>query len=145
MVKIVDFVDNYKEKLFEIQDKVLLPNDKMTKEQFFDEFTRDTRKYFVALYDENLVGFIGLYNYDDDMNIIQLAVDAPFQNNGIGSQLINKAKDFAKSLGKKSLSLEVDSNNTNAQNFYKKHNFVTISTRKNYYKTSDAFVMFCFF
>lgn len=145
MVKIVDFVDNYKEKLFEIQDKVLLPNDKMTKEQFFDEFTRGTRKYFVALFDKTPIGFIGLYNYDDDMNIIQLAVDAPFQNKGIGSQLINKAKDFAKSLGKKSLSLEVDSNNTNAQNFYKKHNFVTISTRKNYYKTSDAFVMFCFF
>ena len=144
MVDIVDFVDSYKEKLFEIQSRVLLSNDQMTKAQFFDEFRWNTRKYFVAIKDENPIGYIGLYNYDDDLNIIQIAVDNTFQNKGIGGLLLQKAKEYAKENQKKSLSLEVDSNNLIAQNFYKKHNFVITNIRKNYYKTSDAIIMFCY-
>lgn len=144
MVTIVDFEDGYKERLFEIQDKVLLPNDKMSRAQFFDEFVQNTRKYFVAIVDGEPVGYIGLYNYDDDLNIIQIAVDNNFQKNGLGGQLLNTAKTFAIERGKKSLSLEVDANNTLAQAFYKKHNFVVTGVRKNYYKTSDAIVMFCY-
>ncbi len=144
MLKIIDFTDEYKEKLFEIQDFVLLSNDKMTKEQFFDEFVRDTRKYFVALLDSNPVGYIGLYIYDDDLNIIQIAVEKEFQNRGIGGVLLERAKKFAKELNKKSLSLEVDEKNEIAQNFYKKNGFVVANVRKNYYKTSDALIMFCY-
>ncbi len=144
MVEIVDFEDCYKEKLFEIQENVMLSNDKMTKEQFFDEFKWHTRKYFVAVEENKPIGYIGLYNYDDDLNIIQVAVDKNFQNKGVGGKLIKKAKDFAKLNNKRSLSLEVDENNKVAQNFYKKQNFVVVNVRKNYYKTSDAIIMFCY-
>ena len=144
MVQIVDFADEYKEKLFEIQDSVLLPNDKMTKAQFFDEFLWDTRKYFVALFKNEPVGFIGLYIYDDDLNIIQIAVDKAFQNRGIGGALLDKAKSFAKEMNKKSLSLEVDEKNILAQKFYQNNGFEVTNVRKNYYRTSDAIIMFCF-
>lgn len=144
MVQIVDFADKYKEKLFGIQDSVLLPNDKMTKAQFFDEFLWDTRKYFVALFKDEPVGFIALYIYDDDLNIIQIAVDKAFQNRGVGSALLDKAKSFAKEMNKKSLSLEVDEKNIFAQKFYQNNGFEVTSVRKNYYRTSDAIIMFCF-
>lgn len=144
MLQIVDFADKYKEKLFEIQNSVLLPNDKMTKAQFFDEFLWDTRKYFVALFENEPVGFIGLYIYDDDLNIIQIAVDKAFQNRGIGGMLLERAKKFAKEINKKSLSLEVDDKNILAQKFYQNNGFEVTNVRKNYYRTSDAIIMFCF-
>ncbi len=127
--------------LFEIHKKELPLNDQMTEDCFLEEFNQSNRIYFLAQNGQDIVGFIGLYEYDDDLNIINIATTIKRQ--GIGSLLINTAKQLARQMGKKTLSLEVDQNNKNAIEFYKKQGFFVTNIRKNYYVNSDAWVMFC--
>ena len=64
------------------------------------------------------VGFIGLNN-----NYIEgIFIDSNNQGNGIGTDLLNKAKEQ-----KESLVLSVYKKNTNAINFYKKNDFAITS------------------
>lgn len=73
---------------------------------------------YVYLIKENIVGFIGLnHNY-----IEGIFVDTNNQCNGIGTLLLNKAKET-----RNNLTLNVYKKNINAINFYKKNGFVIIS------------------
>ena len=144
MVEIVEFCKNYKQEMFDIQDSVMPINDKMSKELFFDEFNQKNRHYFVALFNKKIVGYIGLYSYDNDENIVSIAVKEQFQDMSIGTKLIERAKDFARKNKKISLSLEVDEKNKKAIEFYKANGFVVTNIRKKYYKDSDALIMFCY-
>ena len=56
---------------------------------------------------------------------------------GIGSKLLNEIIK----MDCKHIMLEVNTKNIGAVNLYKKNNFKIINTRKNYYKTDDAYVM----
>lgn len=144
MIKIVKNAPKYYESLLSLQDCALPSVDKMTRENFLSEFCLPTRKYFVAISGGDVCGYIGLFDCDQDYNIISFAVLPSMQRQGIGTLLLNKAKDYALTLGKQSLSLEVDSSNLKAINFYKKHGFVVTNIRKKYYKDKDAFVMFLY-
>ena len=144
MIKIVNNAPKYYQSLLSLQGSALPSQDKMSRENFLEEFSLPTRKYFVALNDKEVCGYIGLFDCDNDYNIISFAVLPSMQRHGIGSMLLNKAKTYALALGKKSLSLEVDFSNIQAINFYKKHGFVVTNIRKKYYKDKDAFVMFLY-
>ena len=93
---------------------------------------------------DKVIGYIGLYEYDDDLSIIGIALIKEYQNRGIGTRLLKKAKEVARKMSKKSISLEVDVLNTSAISFYNKNNFVVTNIRKKYYKDNDALVMFCY-
>ncbi len=70
---------------------------------------------YVYVIKEKIVGFLGL-----DNNYIEgIFVDTNNQYNGIGTSLLNKAKE-----NKSSLILKVYKKNINAINFYKKNDFV---------------------
>jgi ribosomal-protein-alanine acetyltransferase len=142
LVEIQDFESGQENLLFDIHIAVMPKNDQMTKQNFLNEFCESSRKYFVALIGKEIVGYVGLFDCGEDENIIGIAVKKPFQNNGIGTKLMKKAVNFALKQNKKSLSLEVDESNLGAKNFYEKMLFVVTNIRKNYYKGSDAYVMF---
>ena len=143
MIQVVDNRVEFYDDLFRLHQRFLPLNDQMTKASFYDEFEQNTRKYFVAIDDKDMpVGYIGLFDCDDDYNIIGIVVDEGYQRQGIGSNLLQKAIEFAIESGKKSLSLEVDESNKKAISFYQKYAFIEVSRRKNYYKTSDAIIMF---
>lgn len=143
MVIIKDFKDKYAEALFKIHKDNLPHIYQMSKESFFDEFTCDTRKYFVAL-DRGIVkGYLGLSDFkDSDMSIMGIVVDRKSEGQGIGTRLIKRAIDFAKGKDKKFLSLEVDIENKRAVRFYKNLGFTVTRVRKKYYMDNDAYVMF---
>ena len=145
MIKLVDNSPIYYKALLNIQNLSILDNDKMSSESFLSEFSQSTRKYFVALNDDKVCGYIGLFDCDSDYNIISFAVLPELQRRGIGTKLFSVAKDFAIKQNKKSMSLEVDENNQKALSFYKKQGFVIANVRKKYYKNSDALVMFLYF
>ena len=70
---------------------------------------------YVYVIKEKIVGFIGL-----DENYIQgIFVDANNQYNGIGTSLLNKAKE-----SRNNLTLSVYKKNINAISFYKKNDFI---------------------
>jgi len=136
------FKKDYAQEMFKIHLEEMPKNDQMTRQNFFDEFSALSRKYFVAIFQNKVVGYLGLFDCGDDENIIGIAIEKQFQNRGIGTKLIEKGASFARKNKKKSLSLEVDENNLKAISFYKKNKFVVTNVRKNYYKNSDAYIMF---
>lgn len=145
MFSVVDFSEEFAEMLFEIHNKVMPENDKMTRNCFFDEFNQKTRKYFVSVDKNNKpVGYVGVFDSLDDYNIIGIAVDKNYQKKGIGSMLIKKVIDIAKQNNVKTLSLEVDEKNTTAINFYKNKGFEVTNIRKKYYKDNDAYIMWLY-
>ena len=132
------------EEMYNIHASEFLAFDQMTKESFLDELQQNNRIYFVAKDKEKIIGYIGLYEYDDDLSIIGIALIKEYQKRGIGTRLLKKAKEVARKMSKKSISLEVDVLNTSAISFYNKNNFVVTNIRKKYYKDNDALVMFCY-
>ncbi len=141
-ISIVKFCRDYIDEMFSIHCEVILEDDKMSKENFYDEFCHNSRKYFVALCGEEVVGYVGVFECDTDENIIGIAVKKSFQNCGIGTKLLENVAKIARKENKKTISLEVDEHNTNAINFYKRNGFSVTNIRKKYYKDSDAFIMF---
>lgn len=132
------------EEMYNIHASEFLAFDQMTKDNFLDELQQKNRIYFVAKDNDKIIGYIGLYEYDDDLSIIGIALIKEYQNRGIGTRLLKKAKEVARKMSKKSISLEVDVLNTSAISFYNKNNFVVTNIRKKYYKDNDALVMFCY-
>ena len=130
------------EEMYKIHTSVFLSFDQMTKENFLDEINHKNRLYFVAKKDNEIIGYIGLYEYDDDLSIMGVGVLKSFQNRGVGTKMLNFVKKVAKEKLKKSISLEVDVLNINATLFYKKNGFIVTNIRKKYYKDNDALVMF---
>jgi ribosomal protein S18 acetylase RimI-like enzyme len=61
--------------------------------------------------------------YGRNATIDELFVAAYFRSHGIGGQAIEFVEGFARSLGYRSLMLEVDTANTRGQRFYESHGF----------------------
>lgn len=145
MFNVVNFNSDFGELIFKIHNNVMPENDKMTRNCFFDEFNQNTRKYYVAVDENNIpVGYIGVFDSFDDYNIIGIAVDNNYQKKGIGSMLLQKVIEEAKLNNIKSLSLEVDEKNEKAINFYKNKGFEVTNIRKKYYKGNDAYIMWLY-
>ena len=98
-------------------------------------------KYLVYLKDNKVVGFINYYLIYDRIEIVNFNVLDEFQNQHIGSslleRLINKSND-AKLLN---ITLEVREDNKKAIYLYTKYGFKKVSIRKNYYNGINALLM----
>lgn len=106
------------------------------------ELMNESSKYIVVRYDNEIVGFAGVWFSVDDAHITNIVVKKSFRNMGIGSKLLEKLIDLTKENYKASLTLEVNTKNTYAQKLYNKYNFKNLGIRKKYYNgTDDAFIM----
>ena len=77
---------------------------------------------------------------DNGIILLNVAIDKPFQNKGIGKKLINHYLDLIS--GNCSVFLEVNKTNIIARKIYADLNFKNIGMRKNYYNDGcDALLM----
>ena len=94
----------------------------------------DYNKIFVAVIEENVVGYIfTVIDQEDDpasnftdiknLYIDDLCVDEHYQNRGIGRALMNKVKEYAKSINCKRVTLNVWALNPSALSFYESNDF----------------------
>ena len=121
--------------------KLLPENDQMSFDVFKKEFSCQNRHYFFAEIDNNVVGYLGVLDAIDTYEIIGIAVDKNFQNQGVGKELLGSIKKLAEEKGIKLIALEVDVSNKNAIEFYKNSGFQVTNIRKKYYRDNDAYVM----
>jgi len=103
-------------------------------------------RYLVALANQKVVGYVGLFYGGGQGQITNLAVDPKYRQQGVGTRLLLGVIELAKQLKLVNLSLEVRVTNEAAQNLYRKFNFILVGRRKNYYLETgeDAYVM-CIF
>ena len=89
---------------------------------------------------KKIIGFLIEQRCDNEINLLNVAIDKPFQNRGIGKKLINYYLDLIPA--NSSVFLEVNKANNIARKIYVDLNFKNIGMRKNYYNDGgDALIM----
>lgn len=120
-------------------------------EDYLLELDRTDSFFFVARYDELIVGYIlaRLITYQlnslefNEIEIYNIAVDKNHRRLSIGAELLSVLLSFSRDSNIQKLYLEVRRSNTAAQNFYQKHGFVVFGERRNFYidPLEDAVLM----
>lgn len=99
-------------------------------------------KYIIAKINEQIVGFAGVIDTVEQLEITNIVVKKDFRKNGIGNKLLLELINMAKQSSKEKIILEVNSNNLPAIKLYEKNGFNNIGFRKKYYNnTDDANIM----
>lgn len=113
----------------------------LSKENILNDLNNSNFKYLMAIYKEEIVGYIS-FNYIFDIEIESVIVKSSYQRQGIGSLLLDYIFDFAEEHKINNVFLEVRKSNFAAISLYKKLGFKEISVRKNYYKNNeDALIL----
>ena len=118
-----------------------------TEKMFLFELERNkvSRVYTAKLEEKsNLVcGYICIWLFPGEAQIINLAVNPEYQGQGIGKQLIEFALDKIACERIDEVFLEVRASNMPALTLYEKAGFLKIGRRKKYYSDTgeDAFLM----
>ena len=93
-----------------------------------------------------LLGYFLLMAAVDEAHLLNVAVRAERQGEGLGRYLLDKVADCARALGMASVLLEVRPSNLRALKVYEQYGFAEIGRRKAYYpdhngQREDAIVM----
>ena len=119
------------EYIFEIETKVY--DKPYWNKKMLDEVLSGKTENRIWVYELNriIIGFIIDLRYDNEVNILNIAIGKPFQNKGHGLKMLYI---YLKSLPREcNVLLEVKKNNYKALKIYYKLNFQKLNTRKAYY------------
>src|SRR6266581_9624828 len=102
-----------------------------------------SRYYLVAEDRGQIAGYAGLLGAGWQGDVLTLAVAASRRGHGIGSALLQALLAEAARRGCTEVFLEVRTDNSRAQELYRRHEFTEIGIRRGYYQPSgaDALVM----
>lgn len=108
-------------------------------------YARDGRKYFIALYDGDLVGGIGLAEIDvfpECCELQKLYLDDRVKGRGYGYELIGKVEEEARRLGYKRIYLETHTNLKVAVHTYERAGYKQIGRPESVvHSTMDLFYL----
>ena len=102
-----------------------------------EELNNPNSEYFVAKLENNILGFAGIWKAVDDVHITDIVVKKSNRQTGIGSKLLEKLIQTAKSQNFNSITLGVNEHNQPAINLYLKYGFKNVGFRKKYYNNKD--------
>ena len=105
-----------------------------TKRQWEKEFKKIGVKVVALLFKRKIIGIYVIHTIIDEAQINYFSIKQKFRRKGYGSFLMRYLINQCEKLNIKKLLLEVSVSNTIAELFYRKFNFFTVGTRKNYYK-----------
>lgn len=112
---------------------------------FFNEIVenRDRTLYLVALDDDRIVGYMGVWRILDEGHITNVAVSPDYQRNHIAEALISEMVRLTSNGGTESWTLEVRVDNEPAIKLYEKMGFRSEGVRPGYYEYdgTDALIM----
>ncbi len=99
--------------------------------------------YYVALINEKVVGYGGMWHVVTEGHITNIAVDPEYRHMGVGSAIVQRLMQTAEEKEMIGVTLEVRVSNTAAKNLYEKQGFVVTGKRKKYYtdNNEDAYLM----
>jgi len=109
---------------------------------FKSELENENSKYIVALLDNEIVGFAGIWQVLDEAHITNIVTKKTYRNQGIGSLLLKNLITICKnSKETNSITLEVNEENIIAQELYKKFGFKILGERKKYYNNKKSAII----
>ncbi len=93
--------------------------------------------FFVAVFQNNVIGYYGFLHILDELHILNVAVDPTFRQKGIGNKLIAHLVEKARALSARAVTLEVRESNLPAIRLYEKFGFVSAGVRPHYYTDKE--------
>ncbi|CDG83887.1 ribosomal protein S18-alanine N-acetyltransferase [Janthinobacterium agaricidamnosum] len=117
-----------------------------TRGNFLDSLASGYQCWIVRGPDARLLGYFFLMPIVDEAHLLNVAVDADMQGQGLGRFLLNQSVACARGLGMVSVLLEVRPSNLRALDIYQRYGFQKIGRRRGYYPAAnqqreDAIVM----
>lgn len=109
------------------------------------ELENPNSEYFVALENNEIVGFAGIWISVDDIHITNIVTKKDKRNHGIGSRLLEHLITVSCKKHLSSLTLEVNENNIPAIKLYEKYQFQKIGLRKNYYRQNENAIIMTYY
>ena len=92
---------------------------------------------FACLYGQQLLGFLFYQLLFECAEILQIGISSRHRNQGLAEQLITHSLFFLQQREIEKVLLEVNVENIQALNLYKKMHFTTDGLRKNYYPSAQ--------
>ena len=114
------------------------------RETFFVDITLNAdAKYFVAVIDGRIVGFIGGWFKEGALHIVNVATDPQYRRRGVARHLMTFLLGLADDLKVERAFLEVRRSNTAAEQLYESLGFEVSGVKEMYYPDNleDALVM----
>ena len=129
--------------LMEIKDKLSEEFDNFWNIEILEkELENPLSEYIVAILENEIVGFAGIWKPIDEAHITNIVTRKDKRRNSIGTKMLEKLIEMSKENNLNCITLEVNEHNENAINLYKKFDFKEVGRRKNYYNnTDDAIIM----
>lgn len=134
-------------KIQDYADIALLNKDEMgynypadeTRKKLLHLLNDDDHKIYVAIINNQTVGYIHACNYDliyapHLKNIMGIAVSSEFRNNGIGKMLMNEIEEWARETGASGVRLVSGATRTEAHSFYSACGYTSNKEQKNFIK-----------
>ena len=101
------------------------------------ELENPVSRWYVALEDGAVRGYIGSHQVIDEAEVMNLAVDPAYRRRGIGERLLRHLSQTLAGTGAAYLLLEVRESNAPARTLYEKVGFLPIGKRPHYYSHPD--------
>ncbi|AVR96343.1 ribosomal protein S18-alanine N-acetyltransferase [Pseudoduganella armeniaca] len=117
-----------------------------TRTNFADSLKNGYQAWVLRNPARELLGYFLVMGVVDEAHLLNVAVAAPWQGQGLGRFLLNQSAACARGLGMESMLLEVRPSNVRALEIYRRYGFTEIGRRKGYYPAAngtreDAIVM----
>lgn len=114
-----------------------------TREQLESQLPDSCHVFIAAESGEAVLGYVGMMYIIDEGYISNVAVAPEYRRQGIADALIDELMGRAAALNLAFVTLEARQSNSPAIALYKKHGFVPVGVRKNYYELpkEDAVLM----
>lgn len=140
-VDIVLMTEQYLSAMAELEKLCFGPRWTMT--NFKRELESPSVIYFCAIYEDQIVGYLGYWKILEEAHITSVAVHPEFQGYHIAHALLCTMLDQCLEQKINWITLEVKETNIRAQNLYEKFGFSVLGRRKNYYQADrkDALIM----
>ena len=113
-----------------------------SKTKIKDDFQKNPfTKYFIYSLKSNIIGVVNYYDLIDRFELVYIEVKKEYQNQKIGSKLIENLIEIANKKNINNITLEVRIDNDNAIKLYEKYDFKKVALRKKYYDGIDGYLM----
>ncbi len=132
-ISIVPMTEKHLDRVLEIEN--LCFSSPWNKASFVSGMNTNFQKYYSAIYDGNIVGYIVIMHLFEAGEILNIATTPHMQKNGIAQKLMDYSLDYMKKNGVSRVTLEVRASNVPARHLYQKTGFSEFSIRKNYYSS----------
>jgi len=109
---------------------------------FEREMSLPISNFFVALLENQIIGYGGFWRVEDEAHLINIAVHPKYRSKGFGRKILEYLENTMAGQGLKIILLEVRKNNPKAIALYESDGFKITGVREKYYNnTEDAVLM----